>query len=41
MLHAGFFFGLISNPEDGGDMFLPDVYTKLYPRRQNYSWPPL
>jgi hypothetical protein len=22
LLHAGFFFGLLCNPEDGGDMFL-------------------
>jgi hypothetical protein len=35
MLYAGFLFGLIYNPEDGGDMFLSDVgwfsadYTKL------------
>jgi hypothetical protein len=40
VLHAGFLLGLLFNPEDGGDMFLPDVgwlstdYTALYPRRQ-------
>jgi hypothetical protein len=25
LLHAGFFFGLLFSPEDGGDMFLRNV----------------
>jgi hypothetical protein len=39
LLHAGFLFGLHFNPEDGGDIFLPNVswitpeYTMLHSRR--------
>jgi hypothetical protein len=43
LLHASFSLGLLSDPDDGGDMFLRNVgwlsphYTALYPRRQNSS----
>jgi hypothetical protein len=38
-LHSSFLLGLLLNPEDGGDVLLPNVnlpstdYTVLYPRR--------
>jgi hypothetical protein len=43
VLHDGFFFGLLFNPEDGGYMFLRNVgwhyvdYRTLCPRRKNCS----
>jgi hypothetical protein len=45
LLHAGFFLGLLSIPEDGGDIFpfnigcLSTDCTVLYHRRQNTSTP--
>jgi hypothetical protein len=44
---AGLFFGLLFNPEDGGDIFLRNFgsfstdYIALYPRRSNYLYPQL
>jgi hypothetical protein len=41
LLPAGFLLGLLSNPENGGDVLIRNVgrlsadYTALYPRRQN------
>jgi hypothetical protein len=43
LLHAGFFFGLYSDPEDGGNMFLRNICwlsvdcMVLNPRKQNSS----
>jgi hypothetical protein len=43
LLHASFLFRLLSDPQDGGGVFLRNVgllsngYTALYPRRENPS----
>jgi hypothetical protein len=42
LLHAGFLFGLLLDPEDGANIFLRNVnclsvyYIALYPRRQSF-----